>query len=104
MVGFSTAKGDDLVETVLATIPACALKRGVYPEDALRDRFMKVEQVAWQVAGVPAGGTTLPQLFAAWLQSLMIIRAADPIPAAELNNEPFDPSTLNNYDIIQRAR
>jgi hypothetical protein len=36
------AKGDDLVETVLATIPKVAIERGVYPEDVLKERFVKV--------------------------------------------------------------
>ncbi|XP_046668596.1 MICOS complex subunit Mic60 isoform X2 [Homalodisca vitripennis] len=100
----AAAKGDDLVETVLATIPSTALKRGVYPEDSLRDRFLKVEKVAWRVAGIPEGGASLPKLLLAWLQSALIIKASEPIPTGELNNEPFDPAELNNYDVLQRAR
>jgi len=100
----AAAKGDDLVETVLATIPSTALTRGVYPEDALRERFLNVEHAAWRVAGVPEEGASLPILLVAWLQSALIIKASEPIPASELANEAFDPSTLNNYDVIQRAR
>lgn len=99
-----TAKGDDLVETVVSTVPKCALQRGVYSEDALRRRFLRVEQVAWRVAGIPSDGGSLPKLLASWLQSLLIIKAEEPIPTSELNNQPIDPALLNNYDILQRAR
>lgn len=99
-----TAKGDDLVDTIVATIPEKALSRGVYPEDALRERFLKVERVATRVAQVPDGGASAPLLLLAYLQSFFIIKAADPIPSHEIANEPIDPTAFSNYDILQRAR
>lgn len=37
-----TAKDDALVKATLEGIPEEAVKRGVFPEDALRERFLKV--------------------------------------------------------------
>lgn len=41
-VGIFTAKRDAFVSATIKGIPEEAVKRGVYPEDALRERFIKV--------------------------------------------------------------
>lgn len=92
------------METVVATIPQTARDRGVFPEDTLRERFLKVESVAWRVAGVSEGEASIPMLLLSWLQSALIFRSSEPIPQNELKNEPIDPYSLSNYDILQRAR
>lgn len=89
---------------VLNGIPKEARERGVYPEDALRERFLKVEQVARTVALVPEDGASLPIHILSYLQSLLLIKAASPIPQCELNDEKIDFSKLNTNDILQRAR
>ncbi|CAH1114045.1 unnamed protein product [Psylliodes chrysocephalus] len=95
---------DDLVSAVVNGIPKEARDRGVYPEDALRERFLKVEKVARTVALIPAEGASLPIHLLSFLQSLLLIRAASPIPQAELNDEKVDVSKLNTIEILQRAR
>ncbi|CAH0388097.1 unnamed protein product [Bemisia tabaci] len=95
---------DELVEAIVKAIPEEALSRGVYPENALKQRFFKVEQAAYRVAIVPEGGASLSYLFLSFLQSFFIIRASNPIPASELADQPIDVSALDNYDILQRAR
>lgn len=92
------------MDTVLATLPATVRDRGVFSEDVLRERFLKVESVAWRVAGIPEGGASLPRLMLSWLQSTLVIRASEPIPSSELKNDPIDTESLNNYDVLQRAR
>lgn len=99
-----TGKGDDLVQAVLAGIPEEAKIRGVYPEDALRERFLKVEKVARNVALIPAEGARLHLYILSYIQSLLLLKAANPIPQAELNDEVVDFSTLSTNDILQRAR
>lgn len=89
---------------VLNGIPKEARERGVYPEDALRERFLKVEQVARTVALVPEDGAALPIHILSYLQSLLLIKAASPIPQSELNDEKIDFTKLNTNDILQRAR
>ncbi|XP_018052633.1 PREDICTED: MICOS complex subunit Mic60 isoform X2 [Atta colombica] len=97
-------KDDSLVRAAIQTIPEEAAKRGVFPEDTLRERFLKVESVARRLAMVPEGGATLPIYLLSYLQSFLIIKTANPIPKKELEDEPIDVDSLNTYDILQRAR
>lgn len=98
------AEGDELVGVVLKGLPEKAKGRGVYPEDALRERFIKVEQVARRLALIPAEGARLPMYFLSYLQSALIARPDVPISKDELENKPFDFSKLDTYDILNRAR
>lgn len=98
------AEGDELVGVVLKALPEAAKNRGVYPEDALRERFIKVEQVSRRLALVPAEGARLPMYFLSFLQSSLIAKPDVPISKDELENKPFDFSKLDTYDILNRAR
>ncbi|BFF91372.1 MICOS complex subunit Mic60 [Drosophila madeirensis] len=98
------SKGDDLVAAVLESMPREAQERGVYPEDALRERFLNVERVARRLALVPEEGASLPIYVMSYLQSIFIMRADNPISTDELDNKPFDYSKLDTYDILNRAR
>lgn len=100
----STADGDELVQAVLAGIPKEATERGVFPEDALRERFIKVEKVAKALALVPEHGGRLPLFVLSWIQSKLLFDATCPIPQAELNDERVDFSKLTTNEILQRAR
>lgn len=54
------APNDELVSVVISGIPKEAKERGVFPEDALRERFFMVEKVARTVDLVPSeGGLTM---------------------------------------------
>ncbi|KAG5317823.1 MIC60 protein, partial [Pseudoatta argentina] len=97
-------KEDALVHATIQTIPEEAAKRGVFSEDTLRERFLKVESVARRLAMVPEDGAALPVYFLSCLQSSLIIKTANPIPKRELEDEPIDVNSLNTYDILQRAR
>lgn len=98
------AEGDELVGVVLKALPETAKNRGVYPEDALRERFIKVEQVSRRLALVPAEGARLPMYFLSFLQAALIVKPDVPISKDELENKPFDFSKLDTYDILNRAR
>lgn len=90
--------------TVLQNLPKEAQERGVFPEDALRERFMIVERIARRLALVPEHGGSLPIYFLSFFQSIFIIRPDNPISGDELENKPFDYSKLDTYDILNRAR
>ncbi|KAI4462088.1 mitofilin [Holotrichia oblita] len=87
-----------------AGIPPAAKNRGVYPEDALRERFLKVEEMARGLALVPEQGGRLHIYLLSYLQSFLLLRAANPIPQAELSDNETDFSKLTTNDILQRAR
>lgn len=98
------ADEDELVDAVIASIPSEAISRGVYSELALKDRFLNVEKVAYRLANLPDGFASLPKIFLSYLQSFLLVRLAKPIPTDELANEPFNASSLDNYDLLCRAR
>lgn len=100
----AAADNDELVKTVLAGIPAKAKERGVFPEDALRERFLKVETVARDLALVPEGGARIPLHFLSFLHSMLLVKTASPIPQAELDDAEVDFGHLSTNDILQRAR
>ncbi|KAB0794847.1 hypothetical protein PPYR_11686 [Photinus pyralis] len=100
----AAAETDELVKTVLSGIPAKAKERGVFPEDALRERFLKVETVARQLALVPEGGARLPLHILSFIHAMLLVKAASPIPQAELEDSEVDFRGLSTNDILQRAR
>lgn len=97
-------ENDQLVSAVLKGIPSEARKRGVFPEVALRERFLKVERVARKLALIPEDGGSLPRYFLSYLQSFLLFRSANPIPTSELDDQPVDVSKLDTYDLLERAR
>lgn len=98
------SEGDELVAAVLQGVPHEAKSRGVYPEDALRERFFKVDKLARRLAMVPENGARLPIYLLSYLQSMFILTPSDPITIEELNNEPFDFNALDTYEILNRSR
>ncbi|XP_059217815.1 MICOS complex subunit Mic60 isoform X2 [Stomoxys calcitrans] len=98
------AEGDELVAVVIQNLPKEAQERGVFPEDALRERFLNVERVARKLALVPEEGASIPKYFLSYLQSFFILTPDDPISQDELQNKKFDFSKLDTYDILNRAR
>lgn len=89
---------------VLTGMPAEAKERGVYPEDALRERFLKVQQVARKLALVPPEGGSLIIYFLSFLQAALITTPSNVISKEELEDQEFDFSKLDTYDILNRAK
>lgn len=92
------------MSVVLDSLPKQALDRGVYPEDALRERFLKVEKMAHRLALVPTEGGRLPTYLLSYLQSMLISSPSHPISEAELKDHEVDFSKFDTYDILNRAR
>ncbi|XP_063237803.1 MICOS complex subunit Mic60 isoform X2 [Bacillus rossius redtenbacheri] len=95
---------DELISAVVKGIPPEAVTRGVYPENALRERFLKVEKEARRLALVPESGAALPVYVLSYLQSFLLIPAVNAIPQAELADETVSFEDLDTYDILLRAR
>ncbi|XP_066253018.1 MICOS complex subunit Mic60 isoform X2 [Euwallacea similis] len=100
----AAAPNDELVSVVVGGIPKEAKERGVFPEDALRERFLKVEKVARTVDLIPAEGAALPIHVLSYLQSVLLIKSPSAIPQAELNDEKVCFGNLKTNEILQRAR
>lgn len=100
----AAAENDKVVKTILGSMSSEALSRGVYPEEALRERFLKVDRLARRLALVPEGGARLPMYILSYLQSIFILTPDNPISKEELKDEIVDFSKLDTYDILNRAR
>ncbi|XP_015186370.1 PREDICTED: MICOS complex subunit Mic60 isoform X2 [Polistes dominula] len=98
----AASKEDPLVRAAIAGIPEEAAKRGVYPEDTLRKKFLDIEKQARRLALVPEEGAALPIHLLSYLQSALIINTS--IPKNEIEDGLIDVDSLNTYDILQRAR
>lgn len=97
-------EGDHLIPAVLRAIPDEVRKRGVYTENALRERFHNVEKIARKLAMVPENGAKLPIFFLSYLQSMFILNQSSSISKEEKNDEVVDFSKLDTYDILNRAK
>lgn len=95
---------DELVNVILDALPEQAKNRGVYPENAIRERFIKVERMARQLALVPVENASIVTYFLSYLQSALIIQPKELIPQAELNNEPVNYAKLSTFEILDRTR
>lgn len=92
------------MNVILDALPEEAKSRGIYPENAIRERFIKVERLARQLALVPAEDGKIITYILSYLQSMLVIQPKEFITQTELNNEPFDYSQLSTFEILDRTR
>lgn len=95
---------DAFVQTIVDSLSGVPSERGVYTEEALKHRFLKVSTIAKRVALVPENGGSLLRYLLSYLQSVMIVEASPKSSEAMLFDEPVDIDSLNTFDIIDRAR
>lgn len=98
----TVAAGDEFVDIVLATISPVALERGVYTEDSLKERFVKVEKIARRVAGVGEAGGTLLSYGFSYLQSLLMVNLEVRSPPG--NMKEVDMSKMSTMDLVTMAK
>jgi len=98
----TVAGGDKLVEVVLASISPVALERGVYTEDSLKERFVKVEKAARRVAGVGEEGGSLLAFGLSYLQSILMVNLEERSPVGNLVG--VDMSKVSTIDLVSMAK
>jgi len=100
------AGGDEnsLAYVVSSSLPEESLSRGVYTEDALKERFLSVSRVCRKVALLGGEGSSLWQRLMAHVHSVLRISVFIQPPAAELQDQEVDVDALNNNDILDRVR
>ncbi|XP_050535380.1 MICOS complex subunit Mic60-like [Daktulosphaira vitifoliae] len=94
---------DQMVNKVFDEIPPKALENGVLTKGQLKEDFKQVEKRVYQTALIPDDTFNLPLMAFSYFISLFVVHHSH-ISASEVNNEEFDPSELNTYEIIERAR
>jgi len=93
---------DQFVSTVLASIPSVALERGVYTEDSLKERFVKVEKLTKRVALVGDDGGSLFKFGLSYLQSLLLVNTTERLPSTA--GLELDINQFSTQDIVCQAR
>ncbi|XP_050357349.1 MICOS complex subunit Mic60-like [Nymphalis io] len=97
--------GDELVNTVLKSVPESVRENGLVPESVLRAKYHQMEKIALKVALVEQDGARLPVYFLSWLQSTLLFMKLSGIPQQEVDKMPEGPFTdLDTFDLLQRAR
>lgn len=92
-----------MVKQVVSAVPSKALENGVLSKGQLKEDFNQVEKRVYQTALIPDESFSLPLMAFSYLASLFVVRHSH-ISPDEVNNEAFDPSELNTYEIVERAR
>jgi len=93
---------DKFVSTVLNSIPSVALERGVYTEDSLKERFVKVEKLAKKVALIGDDGGSLFKFGLSYLQSLLLVNTTERTPS--LADVELDTEQLSTQELVCQAR
>lgn len=98
------ADNNPLAISILDSIPPKALKEGVQSQEALRERFDRLEKVCKRVALIDAHGAGLGKYLLSYLQSLFIIERSV-VPEEEvLGRQLVDPTKWTTFDILARVR
>lgn len=96
---FFAAKNNPFVCLILETIPEKALKRGVFTEENLKDRFKKVSSVAKKVALIDETGGKLSKYFLSYIQSKFIVSRV----YAKEHGSSVDLDNMDTFQICSHA-
>ncbi|XP_076067939.1 inner membrane mitochondrial protein mitofilin isoform X11 [Oratosquilla oratoria] len=100
------AAGDSnpFVTSVLGAISTEAVNRGVYSEDSLKERFIKVERICKRVSMIGDNGGSLVRYLMSYIQSFLVLNAFEYVPGPEAKDEQIAVDSLSTYDILDRAK
>nr|XP_027224918.1 MICOS complex subunit MIC60-like [Penaeus vannamei] len=104
-LGRTTAGGENsYLSAVIGAVSEEARTRGVYTEDALRERFIKVDRICKRVSMIGDNGGSLIKYMLSYVQSFLILNAFEYLPGSEVRDEEVPVDSLSVYDILARAR
>jgi mitofilin len=87
------------VNKVIQTIPEEAIQVGVWTEEELLKRFVKIKKICCQVSMVNEAGGSLLKYLVSYLHSLFVVEYASTVNA----NEEIDVEGLDTYKILASA-
>ncbi|XP_052772332.1 MICOS complex subunit MIC60-1-like [Mya arenaria] len=97
---FLAAKNNPFVSRVLESVPEKALKRGVYTEENLRERFRKVSKVARRVALIDETGGSLVKFFMSYLQLFFVVSSV----YATTESDEIDLAEMDAFQLCGHAK
>jgi len=93
------------VDKVIASIPAKVTIRGVFTENALKQRFKEVESMARKTSFLKSNdNNSLSMYILSLVRSMLLVRPVGCISKRERDNEPVDLSKLTNEELLDRAK
>ncbi|XP_063604058.1 MICOS complex subunit MIC60-like isoform X4 [Penaeus indicus] len=105
ITAIKTAGGENsYLSAVIGAVSEEARTRGVYTEDALRERFIKVDRICKRVSMIGDNGGSLIKYMLSYVQSFLILNAFEYLPGSEVRDEEVPVDSLSVYDILARAR
>nr|XP_053641102.1 MICOS complex subunit MIC60-like isoform X1 [Cherax quadricarinatus] len=100
----AAGEGNPYIGAVLNAVSDEAQTRGVYTEEALRERFIKIERICKRVSMIGDNGGSLIKYLLSYLQSFLVLNAFEYLPGSEVRDEEIAVDELSTYDILARAR
>ncbi|XP_042211943.1 MICOS complex subunit MIC60-like isoform X2 [Homarus americanus] len=100
----AAGEGNPYITTVLNAVSEEAMARGVFTEEALRERFMKVDRICKRVSMIGDNGGSLIKYLLSYVQSFLVLNAFEYLPGTEVRDEELAVDSLSTYDILARAR
>jgi len=97
-------EANSLSQLALKSIPQSAIESGVYTEDALIERFKKVETICRRVSLIGDEGGSLWRFLLSYIQSTLVIERLNSVPLEELENKEVDPSRWDTFAILARVK
>jgi len=88
------------VETVVNSLPKAALEQGVYTEEQLRNRFVKVSRVCRRLGLITESNASLLQYLASLLHSITVFDRV----VALTPSDQVDLNSLDNYGLVAHAQ
>ncbi|XP_065336455.1 MICOS complex subunit Mic60-like [Cloeon dipterum] len=95
----------DFVRAVIDSVPVAAINRGVYTQNALRQRFFEMEPTARKVSLLKKRDHNSTILYLmSYLRSILLVRPVGCISNLEKTNQPVQIGDLTNEELLDRAR
>lgn len=87
---------NNFVNAVIDKIPEAALRRGVFNEDSLRERWDRIQRTCKRVALIDENGGSLFRYFVSYFQSILVF--TDSVPPLE--GEEIDVGSLDVFKLV----
>ncbi|CAD6185176.1 unnamed protein product [Caenorhabditis auriculariae] len=91
---------DSFVSSIIAAFPQQATTQGVYTEQDLRNRFEKLYTVGKRTGAVGESGGTLTSYLWSYVRSIFLVD----LPRVYTDADKIDPLTVDNYEVLARAK
>ncbi|KAJ1352138.1 MICOS complex subunit MIC60-1 [Parelaphostrongylus tenuis] len=91
---------DAFVDALISAFPEVSKTKGVYTEQDLKNRFNKIYKLGRRTAAIDENGGTLTAYLWSYLRSILFFDVARKFSEDDM----IDPSTVDNLEVLSRAK